>query len=70
MAQTHKGKGQHPRSQISSCNKMKFNKLRFRLTQRTAIIRIRTENHSLVTPYLVLLLFAVRPQAEYHEIRA
>lgn len=33
----------------------------FRLTYRTAIIRIGTENYTRVTPYVVLLLFAVRP---------
>ena len=42
----------------------------FRLTCRTAIIRIRTENYTRVTPYPVVLLFAVRPQLVYHNICA
>jgi len=40
----------------------------FRLIYRTAITRIRTENYTRVTPYIVLLLFAVKHV--YHKIRA
>ena len=70
VAQTHKGKDSilsHRSLRVISWNLLSY---MFRLTYITAIIRIRTENYTRVTPYLVLLLFAVRPQVEYRKICA
>jgi hypothetical protein len=69
VAQTHQRKDSilsHKNLRVISWNLSYV----YLLTYRKVIIRIRTENYTRVIPYLVLLLFAVKPQCEYHKIRA